>query len=483
MGSSTPLLKDNKMAIPSWITVNPSTGSGNKTISITAQRNEEVNARGFSLKVVTAGGVTKEVTITQESKYVAVSGEGILCKINILGAIFTQLGVTAITFGAYMEFTSGDTIKCGTLTLRKGSAGTASTGYLKLASDAGYVPHTKLKGVYIQAYKGEEAWVSGNEITDIKFDYSGDVAPFGLVGNKQNYLPTLSTTKAGFNVDIQITTDCVVEYRGHTYGTFTITKKQDPARWSGIPQFTTPIRQQGVVYTSSPVTVYNVPTTGTLEVYCNIAFINYEEPVPMPSIDATDSEDIGATLEVHPLVTDSANHSIKLEFRLTITDYSKFTSNVDVTYNGSGTDEDPYYGTMCLDFGVKGLDGDYTWSGESDDITVYEELVNSELTLNPESQNLSLEDSVEFEITYINMLGGSITFIPGIEMQDSGGAVYMDTWTGDTSSDPTGKNNSGTIRFSINTNSEASTGTYTFEITGRNNKGETYSATGEVYVS
>lgn len=483
MGSSTPLLKDNKMAIPSWITVNPSTGSGNKTISITAQRNTEVNARGFSLKVVTAGGVTKEITITQKSEYLAVSGKGILCKISILGAIFTQLGVTAITFGAYMEFTNGDTIKCGTLTLTKGSAGSASTGYLKLTSDNSYIPSTNLKGVYIQAYEGQEAWVSGNEITNIKFDYSGEVAPFGLVGNAHSYLARLSTTKAGFDVDIPITTDCVVEYRGHTYGTFTITKKQDPARWSGIPQFTTPIRQQGVVYTSSPVTVYNVPTTGTLEVYCDITSINYEEPVPMPSIDATDSKDIGATLEVHPLVTDSANHSIKLEFRLTITDYSKFTSNVDVTYNGSGTDEDPYYGTMCLDFGVKGLDGDYTWSGESNDITVYEELVNSELTLNPESQNLSLEDSVEFEITYINMLGGSITFIPGIEMQDSNGAVYMDTWTGDTSSDPTGKNNSGTIRFSINTNSEASTGTYTFEITGRNNKGETYSATGEVYVS
>lgn len=471
------------MAIPSWITVNPSTGSGNKTISITAQRNTEVNARGFSLKVVTAGGVTKEITITQKSEYLAVSGKGILCKISILGAIFTQLEVTAITFGAYMEFTNGDTIKCGTLTLTKGSAGSASTGYLKLTSDNSYIPSTNLKGVYIQAYEGQEAWVSGNEITNIKFDYSGDVAPFGLVGNAHGYLARLSTTKAGFDVDIPITTDCAVEYKGHTYGTFTITKRQDPARWSGIPQFTTPIKQQGVVYTSSPVTVYNVPTNGTLEAYCEITSINYEEPSPMPYIDATDSGDIGATLEVHPLVIDSANHSIKFEFKLTITDYSKFTSNVDATYNGSGTSDDPYYGTMCLNFGVKGLDGDYTWSGESNDITVYEEFINSELTLNPESQNLSLEDSVEFEINYTDMLGGTITFNPGTEMQDSNGAVSMDTWTGDTSSDPTGKNNSGTIRFSINTNSEASTGTYTFEITGRNNKGETYSATGEVYVS
>lgn len=471
------------MAIPSWITVNPLTGSGNKTVSITAQRNTEVNARSFSLKAVTAGGVTKEITITQKSKYLAVSGKGILCKISILGAIFTQLGVTAITFGAYMEFTNGDTIECGTLTLIKGSAGSASTGYLRLASDSGYIPSTRLKGVYIQAYEGQEAWVSGNEITNIKFDYSGEIAPFGLVGNKRNYLAILSTTKAGFNVDIPITTDCVVEYRGHTYGTFTITKRQDPARWSGIPQFTTPIRQQGVAYTSSQVTVYNVPTNGTLEAYCEITSINSEEPSPMPFIDATDSEDIGATLEVYPLVTDSANHSIKFEFRLTITDYSKFTSNVDVTYNGSGTSDDPHYGTMCLNFGVKGLDGNYTWSGDSNDITVYEKLVNSEITLSPEGDNVTLEGSTDFEINYADMLGGTITFNPGTEMQGSEGAVYMSGWTGDTFSDPTGKNNSGTIRFSINATSEATTDKiYTFEVTGRNNKGQTYSATGEVYV-
>lgn len=214
------------MAIPSWITVNPLTGSGNKNVSITAQRNTEVNARSFSLKVSTAGGVTKEITITQESKYLAVSGKGILCKISILGAIFTLLGVTAITFGAYMEFTNGDTIECGTLTLIKGSAGTASTGYLELTSDSSYILPTRLKGVYIQAYEGQEAWVSGNEITNIKFDYPEDsIDLFGLVGDKRNHFATLNTTKAGFDIDMPITTNCVVEYRGHTYETFTITKK------------------------------------------------------------------------------------------------------------------------------------------------------------------------------------------------------------------------------------------------------------------
>lgn len=471
------------MAIPSWITVTPLTGSGNKTVSITAQINKEVNDRGFSLKAVTAGGVTKEITITQKSEYLAVSGKGILCKISILGAIFTQLGVTAITFGAYMEFTNGDTIECGTLTLTKGSAESASTGYLKLTSDDNYIPSTKLKGVYIQAYEGQEAWVSGNEITNIKFDYSGDVALFGLVGNKQNYLATLNTTKAGFDVNIPITTDCVVEYRGHIYETFTITKKEDPARWSGIPQFTEPIRKQGVVYTSSPVTVYNVPTNGTLDAYCEITSINSEEPSPMPYIDATDNGDIGATLEVYPLVTDSANHIIKFEFILIITDYSKFTSNVDVTYNGSGTSDDPYYVTMKLNFGVKGLDGNYTWSGNSNDITVYEELVNSEITLSPESGSMPLEGSTDFEISYFDMLGGTITFEPGTEMQNSEGTVYMDNWTGNTSSDPIGKNNSGTIKFSINASSEATTDkTYAFEVTGINTKGETYSTSGEVYV-
>lgn len=220
-----------------------------------------------------------------------------------------------------------------------------------------------------------------------------------------------------------------------------------------------------------------------MEAYCEITSINSEEPSPMPYIDATDNGDIGATLEVYPLVTDSANHSIRFEFRLTITDYSKFTSNVDVTYNGSGTSDDPHYGTMCLNFGVKGLDGNYTWSGDSNDINVYEELVNSEITLSPEGDYVTLEGSAEFEINYADMLGGTITFNPGTEMQDSEGAVYMSDWTGDTSSDPTGKNNRGTIRFSVNATSDATTNkTYTFEVTGRNNKGQTYSAPGEVYV-
>lgn len=444
------------MAIPSWITVNPLTGSGNKTISITAQRNTEVSDRSFSLRVSTAGGVTKEITITQKSEYLAVSGKGILCKISILGAIFTQLGVTAITFGAYMEFTNGDTIECGTLTLTKGSAGNASTGYLKLTSDNSYIPSTRLKGVYIQAYEGQEAWVSGNEITNIKFDYSGDVAPFGLVGNAHNYLATLSTTKAGFDVDIPITTDCVVKYRGHTYGTFTITKQSDPARWSGVPQFAEAIKQQNVTYTSSQVTVYNVPTNGTLEAYCEITSINSEEPSPIPYIDATDSGDVGAKLVVHPLVTDGTNNSIKLEFRLIITDYSKFTSYVDVYANGAGTAESLYYGLMCLDFAVKGLDGDYVWSGDSNDITIYKN--KPKLTLSPQSATVGLEEDAVYTLTYEGIIPSTLEFV-SFHIPDEDGYVTLD-WN-----PPTGNNDaSGSFTFTVSCNSEAYSGNYPFII-------------------
>lgn len=327
MGSTTPLLKDNKMAIPSWITVNPLTGSGNKTVSITAQKNTEASDRSGTITVVTAGGISKTISITQKG----------------------------------------------------------AQGHLE--------------------------WLS-QPLWEVDFD------------------------------------------------------------------------RQGFSYDSSQVQIKNLSESYNLEsVTADIFQINGEEQSPTPTINHFDNEILGMEISMRIDSYDNANKIANVTFSLEITDYALLQKWFDIQYNGSGTSDDPYCGTLTIDIGLSGLDGQEVWS-DYVDLSIYEEALFSELTLSPESNDLPLEGSAEFSVDYVDMLGGTITFNPGTEMQNSDGAVYLGSWTGDTSSDPTGKNNSGTIRFSIHANSDANTDkTYTFEITGKNNKGQTYSFPGEVYVS
>lgn len=325
MGSNTPLLKDNKMAIPSWITVNPTSGSGNKTIQITVPKNTGAE-RTWALVVTTAGGISKTISILQKS----------------------------------------------------------SQGHLE----------------WLQ----EPLW-------EVDFN------------------------KAGF------------------------------------------------AYQSNQAIIKNLPENFNVEsVEAQVFHVNGEEDPTSPTITRFSGEDVGMEIGMSIDSYDSTNKTANVTFSITITDYTALGKWFNYKYNGSGTDADPYYGTLGILIGLTGPDGELVETNEIT-LSIYEELVNSEITLSPESQDLTLQDMVMFEVNYADMLGGTITFNPGTEMQNSEGEVYMDNWVGDTSSDPTGKNNSGTIIFYINASALASVGTYTFEVTGRNNKGETYSATGEVYVS
>lgn len=326
MGSITPLLKDNKMAIPSWITVNPLTGSGNKTVSITAQKNTTSSTRSGSITVVTAGGISKTISILQKS----------------------------------------------------------SQGHLE---------------------------------------------------------------------------------------------------WLQEPLWEVDFNKEGFDYQGNQAIIKNLPENFNVEsVEAQVFHVNEEEDPTSPTITRFSGEDVGMEIGMSIDSYDSTNKTANVTFSITITDYTTLNKWFDYKYNGSGTDADPYHGTLGILIGLTGPDGELVETNEIT-LSIYEELVNSEITLNPESQDLSLEDMVEFEVNYADMLGGTITFNPGTEMQNSEGEVYMDNWIGDTSSDPTEKNNNGTITFYINASAVAPAGTYTFEVTGRNNKGETYSATGEVYVS
>lgn len=258
---------------------------------------------------------------------------------------------------------------------------------------------------------------------------------------------------------------------------------QGHLKWLSQPLWEDNFDQRGVSYDSSQVQIKNLSESYNLEsVTADVFQINGEEVSPLPTINHFDNDSLGMEISMTIDSYDNVNKIANVTFSLKITDYALLQNWLDIQANGSGTVDNPFYTTLTIAIRLAGFDGQVV-SSDYITLSVYEQAVNSELILNPESNDLPIEGSVEFEVYYADMLGGTITFNLGTEMQNSDGAVYMGNWIGDTSSDPLGKNNSGTIRFYINASGSASAGTYTFEVTGRNNKGQTYSAFGEVYVS
>lgn len=253
--------------------------------------------------------------------------------------------------------------------------------------------------------------------------------------------------------------------------------------WLQEPLWEVDMDKANFAYLSTQAIIKNLPENFNVEsVEAQVFSVNGEEDPTGPTITRFSGEDVGMEISMSIDSYDGTNKTANVTFSITITDYTTLSKWFNIQANGSGTADDPYHGTLGILIGLTGPDGELVETNEIT-LSIYDEFINSEITLSPESQDLSLQDMVAFEVNYADMLGGSITFNPGTEMQNSEGEVYMDNWSGDTSSDPTGKNNSGTIRFYINASALASTGTYTFEVAGKNNKGETYSATGEVYVS
>ena len=119
------------------------------------------------------------------------------------------------------------------------------------------------------------------------------------------------------------------------------------------------------------------------------------------------------------------------------------------------TDEYGPYSSFIVSVGARGIDGNYAlvdW-----DITVYQEALNrgtgGEITLSPEVGNLGVESSCTFDVTYTEIIPDTIHFVPGPEMENSNGAVYLDTWT-----PPSGSDHAfGSFSFTIASKSEATT--------------------------
>lgn len=146
------------------------------------------------------------------------------------------------------------------------------------------------------------------------------------------------------------------------------------------------------------------------------------------------------------------------------------------------TDEYGPYSSFIISIGVQGMDGNYGYVDW--DITVYQEALNGgttsgEITLSPEVGNMGIEDSCTFDVTYSDIIPDTIHFVPGPEMENSEGAVYLDTWTPPSGSDPA----SGSFSFTIASNSEATTESYSFNVTGDDVEGTTYTASGSVDIA
>lgn len=145
------------------------------------------------------------------------------------------------------------------------------------------------------------------------------------------------------------------------------------------------------------------------------------------------------------------------------------------------TDEYGPYSSFIVSVGVQGMDGNYEYVDW--DITVYQEALNrgtgGEITLSPEVGNLGVESSCTFDVTYTDIIPDTIHFVPGPEMENSEGAVYLDTWTPPSGSDPA----SGSFSFTIASNSEATTESYSFDVTGNDVEGTTYTASGSADIA
>lgn len=146
--------------------------------------------------------------------------------------------------------------------------------------------------------------------------------------------------------------------------------------------------------------------------------------------------------------------------------------------------EDSYgpYSSFTVQIGVQGMDGEYGYIDW--DITVYKEALSGgstagEITLSPESASMGLEESCQFDVTYDNIIPETIKFVPGPEMQNSDGTVYLETWNTQTGNEPA----SGSFSFSIACNSEAVTESYSFDVTGKDSDGTTYTASGTVDIA
>lgn len=264
----------------------------------------------------------------------------------------------------------------------------------------------------------------------------------------------------------------------------TITVNQEGAKSLPLEWLINPIPsknfKRGTISVSAVVSLKNVPNAQfgkPLSLTNSIYSVNGEESGETYDI-TTWGFSISSTIASIQTNADGGN-TVTASITLNLDRPQAYEAAVgDTAYS---TDEYGPYSSFIVSIGVQGLDGNYGYADW--DITVYQEALNrgtgGEITLSPEVGNLGIESSCTFDVTYTEIIPDTIHFVPGPEMENSNGAVYLDTWTPPSGSDPA----SGSFSFTIASNSEATTESYSFNVTGNDVEGTTYTASGSADIA
>lgn len=263
----------------------------------------------------------------------------------------------------------------------------------------------------------------------------------------------------------------------------TITVNQEGAKSLPLEWVTNPIPsknfKRGTISVSAVVSLKNVPNaqlSKPLSLINSIYSVNGEESGETYDI-TTWGFSLSSTIASVQTNADGGN-TVTASINLNLDNPQSYETAVDTAYS---TDEYGPYSSFIVSIGVQGMDGNYGYVDW--DITVYQEALNrgtgGEITLSPEVGNLGVESSCTFDVTYTEIIPDTIHFVPGPEMENSNGAVYLDTWTPPSGSDPA----SGSFSFTIASNSEATTESYSFNVTGNDVEGTTYTASGSADIA
>lgn len=263
----------------------------------------------------------------------------------------------------------------------------------------------------------------------------------------------------------------------------TITVNQEGAKSLPLEWVTNPIPsksfKKGTLSVSAIVSLKNVPNaqlSKPLSLIGEIYSVNGEESGETHDI-TTWGFSFSSTIASVQTNADGGN-TVSASINLNLDNPQSYETAVDTAYS---TDEYGPYSSFIVSIGVQGMDGNYGYVDW--DITVYQEALNrgtgGEITLSPEVGNMGIEDSCTFDVTYTEIIPDTIQFVPGPEMENSNGAVYLGSWTPPSGSDPA----SGTFSFTIASNSEATTESYSFDVTGRDVEGNTYTASGSADIA
>lgn len=264
----------------------------------------------------------------------------------------------------------------------------------------------------------------------------------------------------------------------------TITVNQEGAKSLPLEWVTNPIPsksfKRGNTSVSAIVSLENVPNAQLakpLSLIGEIYSINGEESGETHDI-TTWGFSFSSTIASIQTNADGGN-TVTASINLNLDNPQSYETAVDTAYS---TDEYGPYSSFIVSIGVQGMDGNYGYVDW--DITVYQEALSGgstagEITLSPESGSMGIEDSCAFDVTYADIIPDTIHFIPGPEMENSEGNVYLASWTPPSGSDPA----SGSFSFSIASNSEATTESYSFSVTGNDVEGNPYTASGSVDIA